>query len=218
MYLAVVAACLLGPVGIAHADVIMSTTGTWDGSFSISRFAQPNTSVYGQVLTAPAGTDTFDSISFHLQVFGGPIGYTAYVYAWDPINDHATGSALYTSSLQSLTDTGAFETVTITPNLAITPGTDYVAMLYANSGEYATWGVLNPVDGDGGYPAGFAYLNAGTNLALLTTQAWHCCYQSAFTARFGTPTPVPEPDSIAIAASGLLGFWLLARRKQRKRA
>ena len=181
--------------------VTIDTTPAWDGSYYIEPFGfgPPGVSVtaFGQFVTAPV-TGVFQSITFYLNYVGGsnlpgttagPLTYTEYVYAWDPAAEHAIGSALYTSSLQTLANTGgAFVPITFTPNVAVTAGNDYVAFLFANSGNYAEWGML--FSGDGGTPAGLVWDPVGTNFSLLTSSNWvFVNWQSAFTAEFSSVQP-----------------------------
>jgi hypothetical protein len=221
--------CLLYAASMPSAKatvVTMDTTPAWDGSTYEEPFGfgPPGVSVtaFGQFVTAPI-TGVFQSMTFYLNYVGGsnlpgttagPLTYTEYVYAWDPVAEHAVGSALYTSSLQTLANTGgAFVPITFNPNVAVTAGNDYVAFLFANSGNYAEWGML--FSGDGGYPAGLVWDPVGTNFSLLTSSNWvFVNWQSAFTAEFSSTTPLPA--ALPLFATGLAGLGLLGWRRKRK--
>src|SRR5580693_2399478 len=109
-------ALLLGGVRHTRADLIYDTTNAWDGSSVVNDWGSTQsgaTPTYGQTFVAPASPNiALENFTFYLNGFGGggTTFFTAAIYAWsgsliagNPVQG-ATGPALYTSSLMSITD------------------------------------------------------------------------------------------------------------------
>jgi hypothetical protein len=146
---------------------------------------------YGQVITIPKFKDTLGNFSFFIsgQTPGGQLTVRAEVYPWDPVNSHATGSAVYESAPRTISykDT-SYHRATFKANASVTPGAKYILFLTTDKdpgsciNNYSLYWAGVPV---GTYPGGrFYYLNSGGNTAAWTTSAWSTyIYDSAFTAK-----------------------------------
>jgi hypothetical protein len=121
------------PHGVAAQTI--DTTGSWDGSNYIWNWGNPDTSTYGQTVTAPVGSTTLNDFTFYLNFFNsynfgslpiGPVNYQAFVYSWD--GSHATGPALYASPVTlSPNSPNVFVPVTFnTGGTPVTAGSSYV--------------------------------------------------------------------------------------------
>lgn len=80
----------------AHAQSTITTVPAWDGITGVEPFGNPDTTTYGQTITATTTTSLQD-FTFYLapQSTGVPI-LNAYVAAWD--GTKITGPLLYSSS------------------------------------------------------------------------------------------------------------------------
>lgn len=182
---------LLGSFGQLQASTTIDTTPYWNGSTFISSFGYPNSSTYGQVITAPTNTDTvLQSFSFHMNL-PATCTFNGYVYAWD--GTKATGTALYKSSTMATLGSGSFEKIVFkTEGITLIPGNQYV--LFASVSEdtgsgVGKWGSVGTQDAYLGTGDTFVYLNNTTDTAQWTTVAWGTIAQDlAFTATFVTPT------------------------------
>jgi hypothetical protein len=234
-------AMLLGGVGHTRADLNYDTTYAWDGSSVVSNWGSTQslaTPTYGQTFVAPAISNiALENFTFYLNGFGGggTTFFTADVYAWsgsliagNPVQG-ATGSALYTSPLMSITDnlTGNFQQVTInTGGILLTPNVNYVALLTttdpasiaANTNSDGSWAfgalLFQHVTGNGG--GGFNY-SSDTMSVSTPWDDGSDMGDLAWTANFAV---VPEPSSqalLGLSAAVLFGAdW--QRRKQAARS
>ena len=191
----------------------IDTTTSWDGSVSISSFGVPDTATYGQTIVIPAGQTKLYDFSFQMRL-PTTVVYRGYVYAWDAVNNIATGPALFESAPSSTSQAAAFEEVTFTSpaGISVTPGQQYV--LFASvSKDHATgsgtgvWGGGNLAYSDGA----FVYINNGADDSQWTTQVWNTWSSSdlAFTASF-TPSVTPTTAAVPVPASSALGLSLLS--------
>jgi hypothetical protein len=148
-----------------------------------------------------------------------PIDFTAYIYAWD--GSKATGSALYSSAVQSfsgsLTPT---EYVFNTGSLALTSGSQYVAFLFANSGGSAGMPIAGTLGSDAYSGGSFVFYNT-TNFSDLTTNSWDGASlfsptDAWFKAAFNAVGAVPEPGSWALMLLGFAGVGVALRRDRKR--
>ena len=221
--LALTSAVALSVAPLARADMLVTTTGSWNGSDNVHDFGTSGSATYGQTITAPsAPTDILESFTFFMR---GPStqSFRGYVYAWD--GSKATGPALYTSPTTSLAGGAAFEPITFsmpTDGLTLTPGSQYVLFasvadpaVAASSVGSSAWGQPGSSNVYGG--GQFVFQNA-LDPSAWTSTTWSTGFLGtngdlAFQARFGA---VPEPTSIALLAiggsAGLVRAWRRRRR------
>ena len=94
----------------ATADTVIDTHTGWNGTDFSSPFGYPDTATYGQTITAPgAATSWKTSRSTSAACL---LDFKGYVYAWDSVNKHATGSALFTSPTISVTNSSTYDPIT----------------------------------------------------------------------------------------------------------
>jgi len=207
----------------ATAQTIISTSG---GGAPISPFGEPDAQTFGQTFTAP--TDNFlQSLTFYL----GPapsVLFKAYVFQWDAILGRATGPALFSSDPMA---GPKFIGPTFTPvsvntfNLSLLPGMMYVAFFSSSGlgsiGEVALQDAWDSPGFDQYSGGAFVYLNNGENAGAWTTQTWLTDRQGAgsdvrFTLAFTPTAVIPEPSSVALVGTGLLGLIGVAAAARRK--
>jgi len=171
------------------------------GSVTISTWTTSNTdhssgwAFAAQTFVAPGNDLTNYTVGFYNQYPSGQLSFS--VYAWS--GDAPVGSALFSTTSLSWTGDG-YTTGPI--NVALTTGNEYGVVL--------NWGGASSdylVYGNDSYSGGIGYWsqNAVTWFAYPTLD-------EQFTAVFnGTTTP--EPSSLLLLGSGVLGLAGLLRRK-----
>jgi hypothetical protein len=187
----------------------------------------PAVETIGQTFTVPVD-NYLTSFSFWFGPaffpFDNPsFGYRAYLYAWDPTQLRATGSALYVSSPSSYS-ADASDPYTrqdfFTGGTALVTGAEYVAFLHGSGGSNGDGGVKLEISGGDGYAGGQLVLfDSQGDLTSLTSSLEHWGSGSGsdlhFEARLSQPpVSVPEPESFPLLAGGLvmLGFVGWRRR------
>ena len=188
---------------------------------------------YGQTFMAPAGGNFLQTFSFWLgddanqnTTNSSSLLFQAYVMQWDAASGHATGPALFTSSVVSGPTSFAQRYDFASPNVAMTAGTQYVAFLSASE----SFGAITQTEATaymetsllGTYTGGaFVFTDNGSDFSALTTTTWDFTgfpeYQAHFFADFSTDavSVVPEPSSLVLLVTGLSALMLLAARKKR---
>lgn len=210
---------LMASAGVGQAATIVQTLGSWDGSNAFSSFGIPDSLFFGQTLEVPAVDSKLASFSFEVQqISTESTFYTASVYAWDTVNNRATGAPFYVSPGRVLNPSAVFQTVTETlpgGGVAMTPGQIIVLMFEATGTSgggvgTATFGLT----AQGALANGSAWLlNSGAGAP--TTATWDPVGGDfAFRANFA---PVPEPPTAVSLALlvGAGGFVVWRRRAAR---
>jgi hypothetical protein len=154
------------------AGTILDTASGWNGSDNAIFFGSPDTSTYGETITAPITDTVLQSFTFYMQV-PTALKFRGYVYAWD--GTKATGSALYESAPFSTTNASLFEPITFnTAGVNLIPGQKYV--LFATiSKDYVTnlnqgaWGALHSDVYTGGQ---YVFINNGGDFSQITSRTW----------------------------------------------
>jgi hypothetical protein len=115
--------------GGASAATTIETFSSWDGVSEIRFWGPPATQVYGQSITAPAGTSTLTGFSFSILDTAFPIRFSANVYEWT--GSRITGPALFSLGDQIVGggSSPAFLPVSFSTSVAVTPGTQYMLFL-----------------------------------------------------------------------------------------
>ena len=101
-----------------------------------------------------------------------------------------------------------------TGGLALTGGADYVAFLSV-SGYYGDSAGESYLSSGGGIPGGsFVYDNNGGDFAALSTDTWSgpTSPDWAIDAEFGSSSSIPEPGTVTLLGTGLVGLVALRRR------
>jgi hypothetical protein len=156
-----------------------NTLAAWDGSSQIRAFGWPNTATYGQTITVPAGVNQLDSFAIMMQY--PPAGvFRGEVYAWDAVNNRATGAAVWESAPTSTASANAGLVTFLTGGVPVVAGQQYVLFTSISKDYAANNGVSTGGWGynfvDLGVPGGFVYLNDTGDAGSWTTTTWSTDY------------------------------------------
>ena len=202
--------------------------------FPFGRASEVSYASLGQSFTVPSGT-TFTQLNefdFWLRdnTITGTTPFYAYLFGWDPATRMTGGSYLFRSTAQTYTGAATpTEFSFVTGGLNLTAGQSYLAVLSSvelpdapvslrpGATQTTSW----PNDT---YAGGSSFVRNGpVGLATLTGGAWSLAGGTgtdlAFRATFaaptgGTPAVIPEPSSMALLATGVLGVVAIARRRR----
>jgi hypothetical protein len=175
-------------------------------------FGYPNTATYGELFTAPSGVSNLSSFSFYMgdTLTSGNIITGAYIATW---NGSMAGSLLYSSPQINYDNLGNEQITVNGANVAVNPGQQYVMFLsisqyYGQSSgtSYVSQGGTNQ------YLNGFVYNNNSGDFNSLFTSAWSGPLSPDWAVNLDFNT-VPEPSSLLMLGTGILGGIGILRRK-----
>jgi len=176
-------------------------------------YGYPNTATYGELFTAPSGVSNLSSFGFYMgdSLGGGNILTGAYIATW---NGSEAGTLLYDSGQINYDNVGNEFINVSNANVAVTPGSQYVMFLsiskyYGQSGgtTYVSQGGTNP------NLNGFVYNNNSGDFNSLFTTAWSGPLTPDWAVNLDFNSGVPEPGSLVLMGSGVLGLAGMLRRK-----
>lgn len=163
--------------------------------------AQSATS-FGQSFTAPTGPNTLlTALHVDRTGTGGTSSagnpFTAEIFAFNGTS--LSGSSLFSQSLGV-----SFAGLDLTPNIVLTPGGTFVVVAVPGPGV----STINAYSAADSYAGGNSVRCQGTCSPLYGSRDLF-----GFSVQFGPTSTVPEPGSLALLGTGLVGLVPMARRK-----
>jgi hypothetical protein len=224
---------LLGAAAPAAAQIIDTGTppvGTNPPIFPFGRATAVSWASLGQSFLVPVGGPTrLDAFTFWLRDNGiaGDTPYHAYLFDWNPTTRRTGSGYLFRSAAQNYSGVSGPTAVGFaTGGVDLVGGQHYLAVLSTVEMPGATIGLRPGAIVSSNWPTdvytdGMSYTRPGpAGLATLTDNAWALLggtgVDLAFRAELSAaPTAVvPEPASVVLVATGVLGLALIARRRR----
>jgi len=199
--LLVLSAAALWPKA-ANADTTIDTIPLRNNSLCCFNYVG---SIYGQVVTVPAGDPYLNSFAFLVNM-PSSIVFRGMVYAWD--GEKATGPNIYEGEPMTTSGSGAYEEITFeTGGVKLVPGQQYILFAEASSGpQNGVWGMVTTNPYGGGV---LQYDNNAGDINDLLANPWDSVTQGqatndfAFRAVFTSEPPLPsEPNTKADCRNG----------------
>ena len=223
---AIFSAALMGLTATsAQAQVSIDTMPNWNGTTFISSFGVTDTATYGQTITVGNGASPLVSYTFQIGNCSAQVTFRGYVYAWDSVNNRATGPALFSSPAQTLAASATYTPVIFNVgSLSLPPGQYVLFASTSNdqSGAPASacrWGALT---NNTAIPGGqFVFINNGPNPAQWTSNSWSNIGEDLAITVNGlyvpvVPASVPTLSEWAlIAMASLLGLFGMGAVRRR---
>jgi hypothetical protein len=199
----------------SFADTIINNFNGYNDTWAPFGDLPTAIQTFGEIFTAPDGIQNLSSFSFYMgnpvQVQPGNIITGAYIATW--AGTHA-GNLLYDSGGLDYDNLGNEELTFKTEGLFVTPGQQYVMFLSTSKFDGQSQGEAYASAGDTNqYLNGFAYFKNGGGFDNLFTNDWDAYGLQPDWAVDLEFDNVPEPGSLMLLGSGLLGGIGVLRRK-----
>ena len=167
----------------------------------------------GQGFFAPTNATSLVSLTYYLSLTGPPSnpgGGQSSISIFGFNGTAATGAALFTQAFTNPTTSGIFAQM-INPGIAVTGGARYIALLSTSVNNSIYEANVDEIADSGANTTGdvFYVCLGGTATCSVRDQG----SVAAFQATFAT-TSTPEPSTIVLAATGMLGLAGVRRKRR----